>query len=217
MKDWTFNNKKIVEKFDDHVREQLPFYELISESIFFIVKNYLTENNIVIDIGSSTGNMIERLSDTLLQRNCKIIAIDKSEEMCKFLVNKYKSPYFNVINGDITEIEIPDAQVYILNLTIMFIPVDKREKFINNIFKKLKKGGCIIIVDKICDYNGYLATVMKRLTWFWKLNNNACPKEILNKEMSLVGVQIPILDTDIINGKEFFRLGEFAGWVIEKE
>ena len=42
-------------------------------------------------------------------------------------------------------------------------------------------------------------------------------EEIIEKEMSLAGVQIPfnslMLGTE---AKLFFRMGEFAGWVVEK-
>ena len=42
-------------------------------------------------------------------------------------------------------------------------------------------------------------------------------EDIVNKEMSLAGVQIPIDQnmTALIDAQEFFRMGEFAGWVIE--
>jgi tRNA (cmo5U34)-methyltransferase len=55
---------------------------------------------------------------------------------------------------------------------------------------------------------------MKRLTMFWKLKNGAKAEDILNKELSLSGVQRPINIPK--NAKQFFQLGEFKGWVIEK-
>jgi tRNA (cmo5U34)-methyltransferase len=50
----------------------------------------------------------------------------------------------------------------------------------------------------------------------FKLQQGAKPEDVLNKEMSLAGVQIPI-DPAILgaDAKQFFRMGEFAGWVIE--
>ena len=38
---------------------------------------------------------------------------------------------------------------------------------------------------------------------------------VTTKEMSLAGVQIPLDPAMIPDGKQFFRMGEFAGWVIE--
>jgi tRNA (cmo5U34)-methyltransferase len=50
----------------------------------------------------------------------------------------------------------------------------------------------------------------------FKLQQGAKPEDVLTKEMSLAGVQIPI-DPAMLgtNAKQFFRMGEFAGWVIE--
>ena len=120
-----------------------------------------------------------------------------------------------VIHADITDIDIPEAQVYILFLTMMFIPVDKRQKLLDAIQDKVKVGGCVIIVDKICDHSGYFSTVMKRLTWHWKIQQGAEAEDIINKEISLAGVQIPMDNYFLDDAKEFFRMGEFAGWVIE--
>ncbi len=41
------------------------------------------------------------------------------------------------------------------------------------------------------------------------------PAEILEKEMSLVGVQRPTPAWMMRNGTEFFRFGDFRGYVIE--
>ena len=98
----------------------------------------------------------------------------------------------------------------------MFIPVNERKDLIERIRNLSINGGVIIIVDKICDHNGYFSTVLKRLTMHFKLLQGAKPEEVLTKEMSLAGIQIPICQTVLGNdAKLFFRMGEFAGWVIE--
>lgn len=213
MKSWTFESTEIAKNFDNHVREQLPWYDMITEAVIYIARNYLTEGNTIVDIGSSTGNLSKKLLPLAKERNAKIIAIEKSIQM---IMEMYEMENISVIHDDVTNIEMVEGQVYILFLTLMFIPIDKRENLLNNIYKKIKKGGCIIIVDKICDHSGYFATVMKRLTWHWKMEQKASSIDIVNKEMSLAGVQIPINKECLKNAKEFFRMGEFAGWVIEK-
>ena len=40
-------------------------------------------------------------------------------------------------------------------------------------------------------------------------------EDVLKKEMSLAGMQIPFDPAMIPDAKQFFRMGEFAGWVIE--
>ena len=57
MKSWTFESRDVADKFDKHVREQLPWYDMITDAVVYITRNYLTEGNRVVDIGASTGNL----------------------------------------------------------------------------------------------------------------------------------------------------------------
>lgn len=217
MKSWTFETKEIANTFDKHVREQLPWYDMVTESVSYIIKNYLSYYDTVVDIGSSTGNMIHKILPLVKERSCYISAIEKSEPMVEKLKEKYASEScVEIIDSDVTKIRLPKAKVYILFLTLMFIPVNERKDLIERIRNLSINGGVIIIVDKICDHNGYFSTVLKRLTMHFKLLQGAKPEEVLTKEMSLAGIQIPICQTVLGNdAKLFFRMGEFAGWVIE--
>lgn len=216
MKSWTFETLEIANTFDNHVREQLPWYDMVTESVAYIIKNYLSENDTVVDIGASTGNMIEKILSLVQERSCYITAIEKSESMFDKLKNKYANEScIELVDSDVMDIELPKAKVYILFLTLMFIPIHQRQKLMQRIKDKCEEGGVIIIVDKVCDHLGYFSTVLKRLTMHFKLLQGAKPEDVLIKEMSLAGVQIPIDISLLGDAKEFFRMGEFAGWVIE--
>ena len=218
MKSWTFDSKEIAETFDDHVREQLPWYELVTEAVTYITRNYLPHRGVVVDIGASTGNMVHKIAPLVSERLGEIIAIEKSAFMCDVLRNKYakKNDWIHVKEMDITKTIMPKGDVYIMFLTMMFIPVEHRKALINSMRANCKRGGVIVVVDKVCDHQGYFSTVLKRLTMHFKLQQGAKPEDVLTKEMSLAGIQIPI-DPAILGdeAKQFFRMGEFAGWVIE--
>ena len=217
MTSWTFETKEIAETFDSHVREQLPWYDMVTDAVVYIARNYLPEYGVVVDIGASTGNMVDKLMPLTFERMADVVAIEKSISMCDVLKNKYKKSDCVVVeNSDVTRGDLPKANVYILFLTMMFIPIDKRKALMDSMRANCKQGGVIVVVDKICDHGGYFATVLKRLTMQFKLQQGAKPEDVLTKEMSLAGVQIP-LDPTILgeDAKLFFRMGEFAGWVIE--
>jgi tRNA (cmo5U34)-methyltransferase len=217
MKSWTFETKEIAETFDAHVREQLPWYDMVTDVVAYIARNYLPEFGTVVDIGASTGNMVDKLMPLMVERWADVVAIEKSIPMCKVLQKKYEnSKYVSVQNVNITNSKMPEAEVYILFLTMMFIPTERRKDLMKAMRANCIKGGVIIVVDKVYDHGGYFATVLKRLTMQFKLQQGAKPEDVLNKEMSLAGVQIPI-DPVILgeDAKQFFRMGEFAGWVIE--
>ena len=216
MNSWTFDTPEIAESFDDHVREQLPWYDMVTDAVCYIVRNYLTEGGNVVDVGASTGNMIDKLMPLLRERNAEVLALEKSPTMVNVLMSRFENhDNVSIIEGDIRTTQYP-AQVCIVFLTMMFIPVHERQRVIDSLKANLLKGGVLIVVDKVCDHGGYFATVLKRLTMHFKLQQKAKPEDVLTKEMSLAGVQIPI-DPAILgsDAKQFFRMGEFAGWVIE--
>jgi tRNA (cmo5U34)-methyltransferase len=45
MKSWSFESREVANKFDEHVREQLPWYDMITDAVVYITRNYLTEGN----------------------------------------------------------------------------------------------------------------------------------------------------------------------------
>jgi tRNA (cmo5U34)-methyltransferase len=217
MSSWTFETKEIAETFDSHVREQLPWYDMVTDAVCYIARNYLTEGGVVVDVGASTGNMIDKLMPLVEERWADVVAIEKSQSMCNILQKKYKkSDYVVIENNDVINHELPNADVLIVFLTMMFIPIRKRKALMSALRASCKQGGVIVVVDKVADHDGYFSTVLKRLTMQFKLQQGAKPEDVLNKEMSLAGVQIPI-DPVILgeDAKQFFRMGEFAGWVIE--
>jgi tRNA (cmo5U34)-methyltransferase len=215
---WTFEDQKVVDKFDSHVREQLPWYDMVTDAVIYIIRNYLAHRKVVVDIGASTGNLMAKIMPLLEERFSTGIAIDRSESMCCAMDDKFgEGSIIKVDYRDVAKQDVPDAQIYILFLTLMFIPVVDREKLMKRLIDQCEVGGCIIVVDKIADHSGYFGTVLKRLTMHFKLLQGAKPEDVLEKEMCLAGVQIPIA-LEILGNKAklFFRMGEFAGWVIEK-
>lgn len=216
MKDWTFETSEIANTFDSHVREQLPWYDMATDAVSYIVKNYLQKGGVVVDIGASTGNIASKLLPLATERETSIVEIESSPSMAIKLYKRFSDhPNVSVIAKDVTKIDIPEANVYILFLTLMFIRAEDRQALLFELRSKLKDGGVIIIVDKVADDYGYFSTVLKRLTMHWKLEQGAKPEDVLIKEMSLAGVQVPITSDLIPDGKLFFRMGEFAGWVID--
>lgn len=217
-KSWSFENKSISENFNTHVREQLPWYDMVSDAVAYIARNYLTEGERITDHGSSTGNMINKLLPLIIERKATIHGIEKSFSMYQKMQERFFDSHLECLSleaGDICDYGFEESQIHIIFLTLMFVPVHKRKELLEVIKQKTKKGGVIIIVDKVLDHNGYFATVLKRLGMHWKIEQGAMLEDVIKKEMSLAGVQIPI-DLELVkDGKEFFRMGEFAGWVIE--
>ena len=216
MKDWTFDD--FAEDFDSHVREQLPWYELVTESVAFIARNYLPKNGLVYDIGCSTGNMTKALLGLIEEREASILGIDPEDSMIQAYSRFLTDSNVQVSQANAEDFAYGSYDVAVVMLTAMFIPFASHKTFLHKLYKNLNEGGAIIIVDKVTDETGYFSTVLKRLTMYWKLEKGARAEDILSKELSLSGVQRPMSSQLLHNyqAKQFFQLGEFKGWVIEK-
>lgn len=212
MKDWTFKNNWVAENFDSHVREQLPWYDLATSAVISIARNYLSNNGIIYDIGASTGNIGRSAKSLIEQRNAKLIAIEESNEMAQ----KYDGGGLLQI-ADAVDFEYQEFSVAICFLSLMFMSKKRRAKLFQKLRASTEFGGCIILVEKFESIHGYASTVFRRMTSEWKLKCGASPSNILDKELSLSGVQRPLDQGEISEGIEFFRIGEFAGYIIEKQ
>jgi tRNA (cmo5U34)-methyltransferase len=210
-RNWTFERADVAAGFDRHVREQLPWYEMATNAISHIARHYIPERGLVYDIGASTGNVGNALDLTLRDRHAEFIALESSAHMAE----QYRGPG-QILNVDASKFIYEPFDLAVAFLVLMFMPPEDRVRLIAELRRKVKPGGAIVVFDKTEAVSGYPATVFARLTLAGKVAAGVEPNEIVAKELSLGGVQRPInpqiLGHDAI---EWFRFGEFAGWLIQ--
>ncbi|CAH7190559.1 tRNA (Cmo5U34)-methyltransferase [Vibrio chagasii] len=209
-KDWTFKNSDVAEGFDTHVREQLPWYNIASSMTAHFARNYLPENGVLLDLGCSTGNVSDSCRETITNRNVSVVNVDNSEEMAELFRGVGEVTIANIEN-----FEIPEFDVFVMFLSMMFVPVNSRSALIMELMKNTRKGGLVLIVDKMESFSGYSGQVINRLNLVNKLDAGAKPDEVLAKELSLSGVQRPI-NPELLNSfTKWFQIGEFCGYLYE--
>jgi tRNA (cmo5U34)-methyltransferase len=92
----------------------------------------------------------------------------------------------------------------------MFIRPSERRRVFELLKRKVKSGGALVVVDKFEGNGGYADTVMRRMTMRQKLASGETAKNIIDKELSLSGIQRP-LGVEFAEGDRFFQIGEFQG------
>ena len=211
-RNWTFENETVAKTFDCHVREQLPWYDMATGAIKHIARHYIPENGFVYDIGASTGNISRALEPILLTRNATIVGIESSSAM----VDEYDG-YGSVELANAESYSYKPFDFCVIFLTLMFIPVSLRKVFLDTLVSTCKTGGAIVVFDKLQPVSGYMSTVFHRLTLAGKKAAGVSTEEIIEKELSLSGVQRPLDEKALPDyAQNWFRFGDFSGYLIEK-
>ena len=221
MKNFCFNFSKL-KGFDTHVRKQLPWYDIVLDALEFFTACFLTEKGTVYDIGSGTGNYYQRIAPLLESREASYIGIEKAPNMYErhqSLAGRTKDSLYNL---DIRDFQISEPyDVCIVNLMLMFLPYEAQGQLLRKLLGKMSPFGILILVEK--DFSrgeGFLRYVLERLTMYLKLKQGVPKDEILEKELSLMGIQRPLYDMQL-GGRyrvtEWLRIANFTGLAVEHE
>lgn len=210
---WTFDSPAVARNFDEHVREQLPWYDLATAAVASIARQYLSEGGLVYDLGAATGNIGRAVADLLHDRQADLVGIEKSATMAR----QYDGPGQVVVSS--VEDYLPQPyDVGISFLTLMFIAPHRLDDLLDRWLGALRPGGVFIAVERTTPPAGYPAAVFSRLTWQAKRAAGATGDDIIAKELSLSGVQRPLDAKRLTDrgGVEFFRYADFAGYIVER-
>jgi len=213
---WSFHD--IYESFEVHARTQLPFYDMLHEMLATIIHSYIHLCGEVIDVGCANGNLFKVYKN--IYGSSGVYWYHLEDE------SKYSPPYEKLTTKhlvdtaqDVFSDEYKDGadkyQVIVANLTLSFIDPKERSSLIEAMKQKLAKGGALIIVDKFFAPEARLATVYRNLMWAHKVQQNVSGNDIVQKEMSLIGVQTPLEIEDCWGMERFFQYGEFIGFIHE--
>lgn len=213
--DWTFKSRSVAQHFDQHVREQLPWYDMATGLVSHMGRHYLPEMGRMYDLGASTGNITRMLEGEITNRRVEAISVDYSVEMAA-LWNGIGE--FEV--GDVRTMKYKPYDFCVCFLLLMFLPPADQKTTLQKLYDALRPGGALLVFDKTDTFNGYLGTVVHRLALAGKVATGCTPDEIIRKELSLAGAQRPLDPNTVglieLGATEVFRFGEFAGWIIEK-
>lgn len=221
-KAWTFQDHDVAAHFDAHVREQLPWYDIVAQYVADLAVSFLPTGGVLYDIGASTGNMTRLLAQTLDLKQIRAVSIEPAHEMAD---RWYGNGTLRVIPAEQIDYSVDRPDVAVLFLVLMFMKPSEREKFLEKLFEAVTPGGAVFIVDK-----GYLgipsiAAAAKTAHLAMKQRAGTPPDSYIAKELSLRGEQRPTAPNKIIELAEdygfmdqrFFQLGEFYGLALTKE
>lgn len=219
----------VVNVFDDMVVRSVPYYLELQRMITEIARDYAKPGTALYDLGCSTGTTMFSLN-TVLDDSVKFVGVDDSSQMlerCRknFIEMDIKRP-LQLLNTDLNKhVDIKNASVVVLCLTLQFVRPINRLKLLQNIHNQLNPHGCIILVEKVLGESTEFNRQFIRYYYDMKRRNNYDDMEIAQKREALENVLIPykssenlqlLLDAGFHSCETFFKWHNFAGFVALK-
>ena len=143
----------VVNVFDDMVNRSVPYYGEMQRMTAELAADHAKEGSYVYDLGCSTGTTMIGMN-TAVPENIEFIGIDDSAQMLEKCDIKLKEAGFTrkyqLVNADLNKsVEIKNASVVVLCLTLQFIRPIHRERLVKTIYDGLNEGGVLILIEKI--------------------------------------------------------------------
>ncbi|GAX88168.1 tRNA (cmo5U34)-methyltransferase [Lebetimonas natsushimae] len=185
-------DEEVASVFDDMLSRSVPFYKENLNLQINILKNFLDENDKIVDLGSSTGTFLIELAKKT-DKKLDLIGIDNSPAMIKRAKNKAKAFGVDIkfVEEDFLNYDFSDSKAVIANYTIQFIRPLKREKLIKKIYDSLMNEGIFFMSEKLITNHKKLNKIMIDEYYKFKKKMGYSEYEIARKREALENVLIP--------------------------
>ncbi len=180
--------------FDDMLHRSVPFYDEVQRMITEIVTDFAADGSNIYDLGCSTCATFRRLRD--LPKEVTFIGIDDSSAMlqraeAELAQAKFSRSYV-LRHQDLHQgLEINNASVVIMSLTLQFVRPLHRERVMRTIYDGLNHQGCLILIEKVLADETLMNRLFIRYYYDMKRRNGYSETEIAQKREALENVLIP--------------------------
>jgi tRNA (cmo5U34)-methyltransferase len=216
--DFAFN-EQVAGVFDDMVSRSVPQYAEIQRMLAELAAYFATPGSNIYDLGCSTGTTLA-LVDKALPVNANLIGVDNSPEMLekcrsKLATLSLNNP-FELRRADLDRgVEIRDASVVLLVLTLMFVRPLYREKLMRAIAAGMQENGCLLLVEKVLGDGSLFNRLFIERYYAYKRRRGYSELEIAQKREALENVLIPYRlseNRDLLLGAGFREVEVFFKW-----
>jgi tRNA (cmo5U34)-methyltransferase len=215
--------------FDDMLQRSVPYYAEVQRMMGEIAADYAQAGTSVVDLGCSTGTTLITL-DHFVPPDVRFVGVDYSPEMLKKAKEKLgKAGVKRELEfrcQDLNQgVQIENASVVILNLTLQFVRPLYRHNVISQIAQGLNKDGCLILVEKVLSDDSTINRFFIKYYYEFKKRNGYSKMEISQKREALENVLIPYkVDENVELLKKngfssvdiFFKWYNFCGFLAQK-
>jgi tRNA (cmo5U34)-methyltransferase len=216
--------------FDDMVSRSVPYYGEMQRMISELAADYAKPGTDVYDLGCATGTTLIGMN-TAVPKDIRFIGIDDSPEMLdkcqvKLIEADFSRPFELRVADLNSTVEIDNASVVVLCLTLQFVRPIYREKLLKSVFDGLESGGVLILVEKVLAEDSVFNREFIKHYYNYKRRNHYSDMEISQKREALENILIPyklseniamLRDIGFDNCEVFFKWYNFSGLIARKK
>jgi len=181
--------------FDDMVSRSVPFYDEIQRIVCELAAEFGVPGTRLYDLGCATGTTLAAL-DPVVDPEVTFVGIDNSDAMLGRARGKLESVVghrrLELVNADLDRgVDIDDASVVTMILTLQFVRPLQRDRLVRRIFAGMRKDAALILVEKITSPHTLLNRLFINNYYEFKRRNGYSQVEIAQKREALENVLIP--------------------------
>jgi tRNA (cmo5U34)-methyltransferase len=223
--------RETAQVFDDMLLRSVPLYAETQRMIGRLVADFAADGSNIYDLGCSTCTSFLDIDRTLPpERNVRFVGLDSSAEMLERGREKlesagFKRPYELQLCDFNEGLEIQNASVALLVLTLQFVRPLHRDALLKSVYEGLNENGCLILVEKVLGESSTLNRLYIKYYYDFKRGNGYSDLEISQKREALENVLIPykllenrelLLRTGFRSVDVFFKWYNFCGIIAVK-
>jgi tRNA (cmo5U34)-methyltransferase len=224
---WAFDDS-VTHVFEAMLENSIPGYHDMRSWVTRFALRFLPEDDgLVLDMGASRGDALAPL--LAARPRCRFRAVEVSEPMRNAMRSRFHGQPVAIcdhdLRYDLSVFEDP-ADVVLSVLTLMFVPIEYRTRLVNAIYRGLKPGGALLLVEKTIQQDPLMDEIFNEQYYRFKADNGYTAEAIYRKKLSLEGVLVPLTqqwneDTLRAAGFQhvqvFWRAANFCGLLAVKE
>ena len=228
VNNFTFG-KETAAVFDDMLSRSVPFYDEIQRMIGEVASDFAVEGSNLYDLGCSTCNTFLTLNP-LVPNEVRFIGVDSSSEMLEQARKKLQQHGvrrdLDLICADLNrDIQLTNASVVIMNLTLQFIRPLYRHTLMKHIASGMNEQGCLILIEKVLPKDSLLNRLFIKYYYAFKQRQGYSQIEIAQKREALENVLVPyrleenmelLLSSGFSQCDVFFKWYNFCGLIALK-
>ena len=205
--------------FDDMVSRSVPYYSEIQRMVVELATDFSEPGSCIYDLGCSTATTLTLLDRTVHQ-DIGFVGVDNSSDMLakartkldKFAPNRR----VELVCQDMHEgVQVENASVVILLLTLQFVRPLYRERIIRRIAEGMRHNGALILVEKLVVSDSRLNRMYIEHYYDYKRSKGYSDVEITKKREALENVLVPYRydeNRDLLLSSGFGTVEEFFRW-----